>query len=270
MNVLSRLAIAVVVVLATATVGCESAHNWCLELGVCDPAPVQPLVVDVLCDSSRGSTCDDASLAINVSAVALGIARMPESELRVWFLGPDPESTVRISEHRVPQRGTRSAKTWERETGRWAASVKEIVHKSAEPWFARPAPRRSPIAVGIARIGLADRPLNCEWHVVVISDGREFSELGDWECGPIATPAELCKRLRAEGVFPASELKGAYVDFASVGLVPVDGRRCGAQLGRARRIAETWRFLLGNAGAAAVRFNDGPVDLSRGRKEAAR
>lgn len=55
-------------------------HALCASSGICDPDPLPPIIVDVVCDASDGSSCSQASLRQSCDRVLPRLAdRRPEA-----------------------------------------------------------------------------------------------------------------------------------------------------------------------------------------------
>lgn len=109
-----------------------------------------PLIEDVLCDPSAGSTCSEATLR-EVPWIALGQApERPGSVVRLWVQGRDIETMRMVGEARsVKTRGSGRRARMEHES-RWIAEELRSLMTAAQPSL-RMHPRRSPIAEAIGR-----------------------------------------------------------------------------------------------------------------------
>ena len=122
-----------------------------------------------------------------------------------------------------------------------------------EPYLAGPNPQRTALVETLGRIALAT-PTGISTHrIYIISDGREVSPFGDFECRD--PDADLDAHVFRERVLDASSFSGATVDFVYVGHRPVTGRNCPVPISRMRAIQEAWTGLLTAAGAAHVTFH---------------
>jgi len=134
---------------------CSDGPDW---FGASDKPVPPPLVEDVLCDPSAGSTCSEAALR-EVLGVALGqAAERPGSMVRLWVQGRDIETTRMVGEARsVKPRGSGRRARQEHES-RWIAEEQRLLMTAAQPSL-RLHPRRSPIAEAIGRVALAASPM---------------------------------------------------------------------------------------------------------------
>src|SRR5437879_3318548 len=100
---------AAIVGLPVILMGCVNAKAACSSLGICDKESVLPVAVDLVCDSSKGSTCTKESLAETLDAVLPVVARSSGSVLRLWVMsgtvdGAATLGTVTSSETSAAQR----------------------------------------------------------------------------------------------------------------------------------------------------------------------
>lgn len=242
------------------TVGCGARDGdgaaLLQALGVVE-APTPPaIVVDVLCDASTGSTCTQTILESTLDIVLSAIATRPGSTLRVWAQGRSVDETAllgTVTSAGSPYAGKRALASQQR----WVRESKTTLVAAALPALQRTT-RRSPIAEGISRLALAGTPHGGQRFILVVTDGREVSSFGDFECGALPREERFVRRLHAQGVLAPRSVAGAVVVFSHVTLGPVDGGRCPVTLARVSAINALWTTALTTAGAAHVRVETGP------------
>jgi hypothetical protein len=142
---------------------------------------------------------------------------------------------------------------------RFLAEAGAYLRKTAEPVFNAPPKRRSPIAEGIARVALDRRDGDMPFLIVVLSDAREFSHFGDFECGVLPEGDEFLRSLHEAHVLTPASLAGGAVMFVNVTLEAVKGRTCAVTIERADRIEALWTVALTTAGATIVEFYYGQL-----------
>lgn len=259
----------VVVILAVTPAGCGGNDHApsrlvaaCRAVGICDQAPPSPIVVDIVCDASRGSSCTAETVRRSLDVVLLHIAQRPGSLVRLWALGTEVSDTALVGEQASTasaRRGSKARKVYEE---RFVATAREYLEKSVEPFLNSPRKNRSPIAEGLSRVAIAGAPPGLGRIVVLISDLREVSGFGDFECGRLPSPSELVSRFQRVQVLARGSLDGVCMFFTFVGVTPVDGNRCAMTLDRARRVEALWRAAAVAAGAAQVRVEDQGVQAA--------
>lgn len=242
------------------TVGCGARDGdgaaLLQALGVVEAPTPPPIVVDVLCDASTGSTCTRTVLESTLDVVLSAVVTRPGSTMRVWVQGRSVDETALVAT--VTSAG--SLYTGKRalvSQQRWMRESKTTLLAAALPAFQRTT-RRSPIAEGISRLGLAGSPHGGQRFILIVTDGREVSSFGDFECGALPREERFIRRLHAQGVLTPRSIAGAVVVLSHVNLGPVDGRRCPVTLARVAAINALWTTALTTAGAAHVRIETGP------------
>jgi hypothetical protein len=246
-----------VVLMAIAGCGARDGDGAALlqALGVVEAPAPPPIVVDVLCDASTGSTCTRTVLESTLDVVLSAVATRPGSTLRVWAQGRSVDETALIgtvTSAGSPHAGKRALASQQR----WMRESKTTLVAAALPAFQRTT-RRSPIAEGISRLALAGTPHGGQRFILVVTDGREVSSFGDFECGALPREERFVRRLHAQGVLAPRSIPGAVVVLSHVTLGPVDGRRCPVTLARVTAINALWMTALTTAGAAQVRIENG-------------
>jgi len=232
---------------------CTDGPDW---FGASDKPVPPPLIEDVLCDPSAGSTCSEATLR-EVLVVALGRAsERPGSMVRLWVQGRDIETTRMVGEARsVKARGSGRRARQEHES-RWIAEEQRLLMTAAQPSL-RLHPRRSPIADAIGRVALATPPMKEPRLLIVVTDAFEVSDFGSFECDALPTPEHFARVVARERVLPPGSLRGISIIFSHVDLGSVDRGRCALTLRRAADVRAIWQTALHDAGAAHVEIQSG-------------
>lgn len=254
----------IVPLLAISTlIACNSpkAHQALESLGLSDGDPPPPAMVDLICDSSKGSSCTSETVNA-VLNVALPYASIrSDSSVRFWAQGSAFGDTRLAGSQKVGRPSKPGKKSQNAYEIRWVDNARDYFAKAVEPYLARPGASRSPIAEGISKVALAGGAPGFARLLVVISDAREVSQFGDFECGPVPSGEKFTRALLREGVLMPGSLTGAKVHFAFVTEGEVDGQRCGATVGRATQVRALWLEALTRAGAAEVSFSGGVPSL---------
>src|SRR5438128_2126723 len=73
----NRLLACSLLVAAALSSGCIDLNAACTGIGICDPPAPRPLAIDVICDSSLGSTCTRGSISDTFEAVLPVVADKP-------------------------------------------------------------------------------------------------------------------------------------------------------------------------------------------------
>jgi hypothetical protein len=252
------LAVLVAALLLLGVVGCD-AHlgDW---LGAADKPAPPPVTADILCDASSGSTCTTRTLRSVLEAALGDAAGRPGSIVRVWLQGRRVEDTRLIAEvGSAKPRGTGRRARAEYESTWIAASLASLT-TAADAAIRKPA-HRSPIAESMAVVAMAPAASKSTREVVVITDGMEVSDFGEFECGPLPKPERFARLLARREVLPPGSLAGIRIRFVATGLRPIDHGRCAASLARAAEIRTLWQTALQAAGASSVEIRQGGLDL---------
>lgn len=231
----------------------------CVALGACDVPPPRPEALDLLIDRSTGAPDLPTRRAQSVQVAVQFIAQRPGSLLRVWVLGEDLASTSMIREvssppwPRSPRLRAQHIERFVRET---AAELGDALARSASA----PPPHRSPIAEGVTKIAVLTDGRGLPRRLVVVTDGRQVSRVGDFECARrLPTSSQFSAALDREQLLAADSLTGMRVEFAFVEGAPIVGRRCVVNAERELRVRALWVDALQGAGASEVRIvSDAP------------
>ena len=156
--------------------------------------------------------------------------------------------------------GTSGTRARERQRDEFVSASKAYFMKAMESVFVAPI-NRSPLAEGLAKVALS-REDGVPGRVIVLTDGREVSRFGDFECRDLPDVESFLETLQGEGVLSADTFTGVRITFSFVNLGPVAERRCPATVARARGIEALWRAAAERAGAVGVDFTTGVANLS--------
>lgn len=264
-----RRDLAALVLASLAAAGCDVAFarlagHICAGVGVCDEPlqPAPPRCFDILCDPSVGSSCSRATLDRALDAVLGGAVERPGSRIRLWMLGRNVAETVAVGEQAVPSFAQGSDRATRARTERFVATAREYFLAAANRAFDASPVHRSPLIEAIAKIGIADAG-GLPRRIVVISDGREVSQMGDFECARLPSDAQFVATLRRHGVQP-DLLAHVSVEFGFVESSAIPVRGCPVRVDREVRIRALWTAALHAAGAENVRIGSGPPRLAAG------
>jgi hypothetical protein len=253
----ATLCLAVLFLLAS----CNRLRKTCEALGLIDPATPRPVLLDLYCDASEGSPCTASTLRETLDLALPFIARRPGSSLRLWAQGESLEETLVVGAAQSPAAHLGRARAQEAQRYQFVETARSALFSAMRPVFERRPRRRSPIVEGLTRVALAKPTEGEERFLVVISDGREVSALGDFECGSLPSREVFLARLAKRELLGAGTLRDTRVFFAYLGPTPVAGGRCPVTIERTLRIEALWRAALEHAGARRVLVSTGPPAL---------
>lgn len=251
--------------LALATSSCRDAHApvmlaaSCRSLGLCESPRPAGTTIDLAFDTSLGSSCTPETAHASIAQVLRVIADRPDGIARVWTQGSELSDTALLAtvENTAPVRsGTRALRS-HRE--RFLRDSEARIDREVAPLFQVPRRRRSPIVETLSRIAMTPSPGGMKRVIVLVTDGREVSGFGDFECDLVPTPRRFLPLLRRRGALTPGSLANTSVVFSYVTLGPVVGRVCPVTIARATAIENLWRAALTGAGAESVRFERGLV-----------
>jgi hypothetical protein len=226
----------------------------CEILGITDPAAPRRLVVDVICDRSSGSPCTQRNLTETWDAILPALASRPGSQVRLWLQGEDVSSTEIVAKAVVPEFRNHRPRVRRSEERAWVAFSRNLLLGSTRPVWTSKQPRHSPIAEALTKIAMTEVPVGSDRIVVALTDGREVSSFGDFECGSLPPKEVFLARLAKGCLLTPVTLSNVRVLFAYIGPTPIDDRRCSVTLERTERIKSLWKEALVRAGASEVRF----------------
>lgn len=239
------------------------AQDVCRTLGLCDETAPPPIAIDVLCDASAGSSCDRDTLGATLD-VALHLAvERPGSRVRLWALGRDVAGTNPVGEQVAPETSRASGRSRATANERFVMTAKDFLLASIAPVLDGAPVRRSPLAEAISKIALADAG-GLPRTLVVISDGREVSDLADLECARLPTEHGFRSVLAHQRVLAPASLTGIHVEVVFLTSKPIPGRGCLVNIDREVRIRGLWNAVFEGAGAASVRLSSGAPSFDSG------
>ncbi|MCC6217864.1 MAG: hypothetical protein IT376_23605 [Polyangiaceae bacterium] len=256
---LSAVLIAMLLV-ALFTTGCDGVDQTCKVLGICDEPVKAAVFIEIVCDRSSGSTCTRESLLESLERVLAFVVDRPGSHVRIWMMGSTVDKTVAVAEQTIPAVKRGSERSRRAQTAKIAASARDVLLSGAATAFEAPSVRRSPIAESVTKIALADAG-SLPRKLIVLTDAREVSSLGDFECGRVPGDAQFAALLRRLSLLTPGLLTGVDVTFSYVTSTSVPGRGCIVSIDRDIRVRKLWTAALRGSGAATVRIVSGPADL---------
>jgi hypothetical protein len=250
----------VLILIYMAFAGCGgsrvSVADW---FGATDKPHGAPVTEDVLCDASSGSSCNARTLQEAVEVALRKAAERPGSAVRVWMQGRALESTrIVAAAQSGSSRGTGRRARAEYEA-RWIADESRSIGAMTQSELRKPV-HRSPIAESIGVVALAPAVPKSTRELIVITDGMEVSDFGDFECGPLPKPERFTHLLARNRILPSHSLDGVAVRFCHVDLRAIDRGRCPLSLLRASEIRSLWQAALTSAGARPVEIREGGPD----------
>jgi hypothetical protein len=218
-----------------------------------DASP-DPATTVLICDTSPGSTCSAALLRTTAERVLLpALDGDPGAVLEVWpARGPASEAFLQFVAEEPPA----SMPKWLQDDWRndRAGQALDSLARFESEFTNRPTTTRLIETVAKVALTATGRPPG---RLYILTDAREVSGIGDWECGRI--DPEAVRRTVFEGrrLLGPESLRGTHVVFVGVTHGAVDGARCDVDIERIVLIESTWRTVLLAAGAAAVEFHPG-------------
>lgn len=214
--------------------------------------------VDIVVDGSRGSPANRESLRASGGAALPFVATSPGGLVRVWVIGRAGFGDTRLVTSVVtPAFRGRSTKARRAAQERWAADSLRSLLGACEPLWAGARPRTSPLFDGLTKVAIAT-PGTTTRVIAVISDLREESPRGHWECGALPRPDAFPRLLHRDSLLLPGSLSRTRVLFTSVGMGEIDGNRCPVRLDRELLIQQLWTAVIAAAGGQPI-FTDGPL-----------
>jgi hypothetical protein len=243
------------------TLASPSVTIACRTLSLCDE-PAKPAELwDIVCDHSFGSSCTPQTAPRTLEPVLRRAAARPGSRVRFWVLEPTAAETTMVGEQTAHSANRGSDRSRRAQADRFVGAATNYFLAAAGHAFDAPQIRRSPIAESLTRVALADTG-GLPRRIVAITDGREVSDLGDFECWPLPTEAQFLALLRKRNILGPGTLARSSVDFAFLESTPVPGRSgCPARVERELRVRALWNAALRAAGAESVRIGSGPPSV---------
>lgn len=248
---------------AASLLGCERAEVQCRAVGLCEPPPPAPWVLDVLFDDSQDSPFDRGNATALVQNALRAMVPSPGAIVRFWRMGSAVGSTTVFATVEVPRRLPGGARARHAREQRFVATQTAAILRQIEPMFMAERRRRAPLLESLTRIATTPAPHNLPRTVAVLSAANERSALGgDWACSYVSSTRSLTPRLLRAQVLPPGVLQGITVVFSNASLSPVRRPGCPSMtLARQAQIEATWRGLVRGAGGE-VRFERGVAEFA--------
>jgi hypothetical protein len=231
----------------------------CLVLAVsCDeffPKPPEPLDVTIICDASVGSSCTVTTLSQTLDVVLARVAQSPGSRVSLVSVADVPEQSRILGTQTIPAPRRPGRKAVEAHQRRVITTAKDYFLAAADPVFREPR-RRSPLLETLARTTLTT-PV-ARKVIVLVSDLREQSTYGTWECGRLPDANDFVQH--TSDLLPPGSLANTTVYLTSADVAAVDANRCPQTVARFRHILDLWTKTLEHAGARVI-HTTGTIEL---------
>lgn len=234
----------------------------CLLAVSCDeffPKAPEPLDVTIICDASVGSSCTATTLSQTLDVVLARVAQSPGSRVSLVAVADVSENSRVLGAQTIEPSRRRGRKAVEAHQRRIIASAREYFLTAADGAF-HDIRKRSPLFETLARSTLTTP--TAKRVVVLVSDLREQSSYGTWECGPLPSTHDFLDLIK--DVLPADSLRNTTVYLTCADVTAVDANRCAQPLSRFRHILELWTRSLEQAGAV-VHHTTGPLNVGAGQ-----
>jgi hypothetical protein len=235
--------------------GCQkdALLHTCVTIGICDPVPPPPQLIEVVCDATEFSSCNAVTLAATLDAALPLIAQSPHSVVRLWAIGADltdirPVATIEVSPPQASGPGAAKA-----HAKQWAALARTVLLAAGTEMLSKGPARRSRIAEAFGEISRADNQGHLPRTIYYVGDRLEESQYGHFECRDLESPAVFLARLEHDGILPQGSLQGARVYFL---YGKTATRRC-ASLARDAAVERLWTAAITHAGATAEFYQQG-------------
>lgn len=238
--------------------GCTGMESVAEEIGLKDPPAPPPMTVDLVCDTSPGAPCNQARLGETIEVVLQEIATRPGSVLRVWSMGETVADASVVGSVESTRPKKTGAQAHQAHAERFLTTARSYLQKAAEPLFTS-APRQSPIAETMSKVLLSTT--SATRHLAAITDAREVSTLGNFECGRLPTPEEWLARLHAARALTPGSLRSTHVYLVHVEHARVDRQRCPVTMQRIAQTNDLWRIAFQRAGAASITITNDALTL---------
>lgn len=220
------------------------------SVGLADAPPMAPEVIDIACDLSVETPCTTTTLAATLDDVLPYAAIRPGTHVRLYGIGRDVSDISMVAAQAVPMMKSTQKKALKRERLAWIDAASRVFIAAAEPMLRQRRVTRSPLFEGASRIALAEVPGITQRMLIYITDGLQYSELADWECGEVEPG--VVARLHRERVLAPGSLKDTRVFMCFASFSQASKGRCRSSISRITTIADAWRRLLREAGASEV------------------
>ena len=253
--------LALVLTCSLVAVGCggDGLSSVARSVGLADVPPLSPEVIDIACDLSVDTPCTATTLATTLDCVLPYAAIRPETHVRLYGIGRDVSDITMVAEQVVPRMRSTKKKALKRERLAWIDAASRVFAAAAEPMLRQRRVTRSPLFEGASRVALAEVPGITQRVLVYLTDGLQFSELADWECGDV--DPGIVARLHHERVLPPGSLKDTRVFLSFASFSQASKGRCRSSISRITTITDAWRRILREAGASDVTVSSGVAPL---------
>lgn len=233
--------------------GAPNLPSSLVSLGITDAPILPPVAIAVVCDSTEGSPCERGSVQTLVSRAVDTAFGRPGSTVRVVVLGATPGETRHVATLTTPPAAERSARAARLARERFLATVEATLCPGLDATLTRSRPRASHIVEALDEVALARDP-HLPLVILAMSDGREVSALGDFECRALPSADAFRARLAVRNLLVRGSFTGSFVTFVVGDRGPVLRRDCPVSMGRERQVQALWSGALLAAGARDVRF----------------
>lgn len=237
--------------------GKTASRHAAVFLGVAEADRRPSRTTDIIIDPSLESPASESTITQTIDAVLPDMASRPTpSCIRLWTTGTTESDARLVADACVGEPG-RGVKGSQEAARRYIENARPHLIDGVRAVFAIAArPRRSPIAATISRIAHA-RPVTDERAIIVVTDGREESEIAQFECGALPTPVRFLASLKEARALEPSSLAGVDVALVFIGFTDAKRPNCGTSLRRELEIQDLWRQAFERAGAKTIRFESG-------------
>lgn len=235
--------------------GCAKVQQTSELLGLSDPS-TPPITINIGCDVSS-SACSPEHLRAVLPMLLPELSARHGSTLRLFVFGNDLSTTRLLVETRsTPPSNLTSAGVRAHASAFAKATEESFLQAMAGSWSQRRT--ASPIAEGLS--GIATYPATGLTFHVLLTDLRQQSALGSFECAPLPTVDQW--QARTKQVLAPVRGTTVLVAFASP-FEPVSDGRCKPSMERYQAIVKLWTSALNAHGAQLHVFADGiPQPLS--------
>lgn len=237
--------------------GKTASRHAAVFLGVAEAARRPSRTTDIVVDPSLESPASESTITATIDAVLPDMASRPApSCIRLWTTGTTESDARLVADACVGEPG-RGVKRNQEAARRYIENARPHLIDGVRAVFAMTArPRRSPIAATISRIAHA-RPVTDERAIIVVTDGREESEIAQFECGALPTPVRFLASLKEARALEPSSLASVDVALVFIGFTDAKRPNCETSLRRELEIQDLWRQAFERAGAKTIRFESG-------------
>src|SRR5689334_502099 len=90
-------------IFAASMSACVDVNAACVGIGVCDAPRPAAIAIDVVCDSSSGSTCTKDAIAQTLDQTLPAVAERTGSTLRLWAMSGTVDGVVTIGVVSTPE-----------------------------------------------------------------------------------------------------------------------------------------------------------------------